>query len=325
VAKVNPLAIIGAGAWGSALALAATRNHFAVQLFGNDEYHMQSLIAARDKQGLFLGTPFPQELIPCKNLEEALTGVDDVLIVVPSQAFTSVLKDILHIAPSVRIGFATKGLAPQNQQLLSDEVINHTSADHPIAVLSGPSFASEVARDVPTAVVIASNNTDFRQALKTRFDCDLFRISESDDLRGVSLCGVMKNVMAIAVGISDGLNYGANARSALITHALQEMQALGQKLGADDATFTGLAGVGDLVLTATDDQSRNRRFGLAIGQGMAVDKALADVGGTVEGVANAPVLIELATKHHVTVPICQHVVSLLRGDIEPETLVKALL
>ena len=245
---------------------------------------------------------------------------------VPSAGFRPVLQKIRSvIGPAFNLIWASKGLEPGSAKFLHQVVDEELPGHGATAVLSGPSFAREVALGLPTAVTVASENSDYADTVVKLFHCARFRAYTSNDVIGVELGGSIKNVLAIAAGISDGLGYGANARAALITRGLAEIMRLGMKLGGRQETFMGLAGVGDLVLTCTDDQSRNRRLGLAIGRGAALEQAVADIGQAIEGLHTARELAALADAQQVDMPITQQVKRVLYDGESAATAVDALL
>jgi len=318
--------ILGAGSWGSALALyLATRDH-AVVLWGHDANEMAQLAQSRTNPH-YLQAMLPEQIQITSDLAQAFqwAGKDPiVLMVIPSHAFEEVLVNLQpYLSPTMPIMWGTKGLSPQGDLLhqLCQRIYPH----HPLAVLSGPSFAAEVIKGLPTAVTIASTDPTFGDTLVQAFHSETFRIYLSQDIIGVQLGGAIKNVLAIAVGMSDGLGFGANARSALITRGLAELCRLGEKLGAKLPTMMGLSGVGDVVLTCTDNQSRNRRFGLALGQGKSAQQAQTEIGQVVEGKDNVKQVIALAQKMHVEMPICQQVLAVLYQGVTPQQAVQQLL
>jgi glycerol-3-phosphate dehydrogenase (NAD(P)+) len=259
-------------------------------------------------------------------LSAAIQDVDDVIIVVPSVGFRAtlnMLKPLIH--PHVRVICASKGLDGETGKLLSEVAEETLGKEHKFAVLSGPSFAREVAAGKPAAVVIASHHKALVSELTKRFDSPLFRIYPSNDVVGVEVGGVVKNVIAIATGIFDGMELGANARSALITHGLEEIMRLGIRLGGQKDTFVGLAGLGDLILTCSDDLSRNRRMGLALGRGKNVQEAEREIGQVVEGKRNAEIVVMLANKIGVDMPICSTVWQILNGKLSAKEAVTQLL
>lgn len=316
------IAVLGAGAWGTALAMLLARNGQTVRLWDHDTKRL----AVMESERMFLSVPLPNSLHIEMNLEDAVLGVTDICLVVPSHAFRKVLVRLKPLVPSdVRFVWGTKGLDPETGGFLHDAVFDVFSPSTPIAVLSGPSFAKEVAMNLPTAVSLAGNNADFLNDLVKRFHNNHFRVYINPDLIGLQLCSVVKNVLAIAVGISDGMGFGTNTKCALITRGLAEMARLCEALGGKRDTTMSLAGVGDLVLTCTDNQSRNRRFGLAIGQGASAEKALSDIGESVEGYYNAKQLFQLAQKNNVSMPIAEQVYAVLYENREPKNVLSELL
>lgn len=314
--SLKPITILGAGSWGTAIALYLARRGQTVRLWSVEISEIAALLAERANNQFLPGFPFPDSIEPTANLAEALKDIDDVLIAVPSAGFrdtVTILKAL--IAPKTRIVCATKGLDAESGQLLHEVTTEILGSGHPYAVLSGPSFAREVAAGLPTAVSIASKDAAFRDELLQRFNSPIFRAYPSEDVVGTEIGGVAKNVIAIATGISDGLELGANARSALITRGLNEITTLGLVMGGKIETFMGLAGLGDLILTCGDNQSRNRRMGLAIGKGKNMEAAEKEIGQVVEGKHSADLIEKLAAKHGVTMPICHTVSQILQGNI----------
>ncbi len=320
--NVSPIAVLGAGAWGTAIAVLLARNGQAVRLWDHDT---NRLILMQDER-TFMNVALPDNLVIETDFENTVRGVNDICLVVPSHAFRAVLTRLKSIvSKDVRIMWGTKGLDPVNSGFLHQAVYELFSDNTPIAVLSGPSFAKEVMLNLPTAVSLAGNNQEFLESLSQRFHNGHFRVYLNPDFIGVQLCGVVKNVMAIAVGISDGMGFGANTRCALITRGLAEMSRLCVVLGGLSETMMSLAGVGDLVLTCTDNQSRNRRFGLSIGQGNSAEKTLKDIGESVEGYYNAKQLYQLAQQHQVSMPIAEQVYAILYENRAPQTVLSELL
>ena len=317
----SPVAVIGSGSWGTALAILLARNGCAVRLWGVAP-EIQALM--QNRRSIYLPeVELPETISLFLDLEEALHGVHDVLIAVPSFVFRSTLKLIKpYLASDARLFWGTKGL-DSSDKLLS-AVVKEEVGEIPIAILSGPTFASEVARGLPTAITVAVTNSDFAADLSRYLHGGNFRVYISNDLIGVQICGAVKNVLAIAVGISDGLGFGSNARCALITRGLAEMMRLGKALGGMPETFMGLAGLGDLVLTCTDDKSRNRRFGLAIGRGCDSKQAQQDIKQVVEGVSNAKSVHLLAQSMKIEVPIADQVYCILYEGLSPHEAVAAL-
>ena len=304
---MQPMAVLGAGSWGTALALVLARNGVPVRLWGHDAGHMATLEQARCNHRHLPDSTFPDNLAATGDLPAALDGVQDVLIVVPSHGFVELIAELVPLAgPDTRIAWATKGLEANSGGLLHQVVEQHLPG-RPTAVLSGPSFAREVAAGLPTAVTIASGDHRFATELAAAFHGSNFRPYTSDDIVGVELGGAVKNVLAVATGIGDGMRLGANTRAGLITRGLAEVVRLGEAMGADSRTFMGLSGVGDLILTCTDDQSRNRRLGLALGRGQSLTEAVTAIGQTVESVRTAAEVHSLAAAQAVEMPICEQV------------------
>lgn len=321
--KTTTIAILGAGSWGTAVAIHLAQCGHRVLLWAHSKKHVDDMRRAGYNQRYLPDSPFPDTLIPIADLKECYKEAAIVIISVPSHAFAEILQAIPK--PTKGLAWLTKGLDPTTHKLLSELVALRWGANFPVAVISGPSFAREVAQFLPTALTIAGNKPGYIQTISQLLHQDNIRAYHSDDFIGVQVCGAVKNVLAIACGISDGLNYGANAKAALITRGLAEMSRLGGALGAKPETFMGLAGVGDLVLTCTDNQSRNRRFGLHLGSGMGVIEAEKQIGQVVEGKSNAAQVCELANQHLVDMPICQQVNALLQGKLTPKDAVQNLM
>lgn len=317
--------VLGAGAWGSALALHLSRQHHSVVLWGHDPLHTADFARTRRHENL-PGVEFPPSMVITSSLEKAFAehASPIVLLVVPSFAFYETTKKIApFLKPSTPVIWGTKGLSSQGELL--HVVCEQNTGARTMGVLSGPSFAMEVAKELPTAVTLALSTTESNESLQKAFHSECFRVYLSHDIIGVELGGVVKNIIAIAVGMSDGLGYGANARSALVTRGLAELSRIGQVLGAKVTTFMGLSGVGDMVLTCTDNQSRNRRFGLALGEGKSQADAIQQVGKVVEGQINVKQVLTLAKHHNVEMPLCSQVYAVLYEGITPQQAVTELL
>lgn len=318
------LAILGAGAFGTALAISLGNNQQTVTLWDRNVEKLHHLRKSRLHPHLGLIT-LPASIHIETTLHKALACVRDILIAVPSQGFRELLLTLKPlITAEHRIAWVTKGFEAHTGHLLHNLVFEILGT-RPIAVLSGPSFALEVARGLPTAVVIASNNQDFSADLMNRFNNAHFRTYANPDIIGVELGGAVKNVLAIATGMSDGLGFGANARAALITRGIAEMQQLYTALGAESSTLLSLAGIGDLILTCTDDQSRNRRLGFMMGQGLSLAKAKENIGQSVEGVYAAHEIYGLIQKHALFMPICEQVFHLVTHTTTPQQAAQKLL
>ncbi len=321
----QPTAVLGAGSWGTALAIHLASHGRPIKLWEFDQEQTQLMQRDRCNERYMPDISFPEKISVVDTLEEALDSVRDILMVVPSHAFRQTLIAMKpFINKDTRIVWATKGIDPKTFKLLSELVVEEFG-ERSMAVLSGPSFAKEVADGQPTTVVVASNDEAFARDLVDKFNCGKFRVYTSKDLVGVQLGGAVKNVIALAAGACDGLGCGSNARCGLITRGLAEIMRLGVAMGAKRETFMGLSGLGDLVLTCTDDQSRNRRFGLAMAQGKNRKAAEEEIGQVVEGVHTANQVMHLAKQFNVEMPICEQVWRILNDEITPADAANKLL
>jgi glycerol-3-phosphate dehydrogenase (NAD(P)+) len=324
-AAVARVAVLGSGSWGTALAMQLCRNGHQVRLWGNEPAEIEEMRTLGENRRYLPGLPLPAGLTPLTSLDESLEGATDCLAVVPSHAFGEVVAALAgRLPPGLGLAWATKGLA------LPEGALLHTLAQQALpgaslGVVSGPSFAREVAVGLPTAVTVASPDSDFARRTAALLHGGRFRAYTSSDLVGVEVSGAAKNVLAIATGIADGLGFGANTRAALITRGLTEIIRLGTALGGHRETFMGLAGIGDLVLTCTDDQSRNRRMGLALARGASVAEARAAIGQEVEGVVTAAAIHALARRLGVEMPISEQVYRVLYEGVPPLAATAALL
>ena len=328
------IAVLGAGAWGTALAIGAsantTRGH-AVSLWARDPQQLQAMQAERGNARYLPAVSFPSSLslvhwTPVS--VAALSGQDLIVIATPMAALRPVLDQIASLrVPVVWLckGFEKPQPDAQVPGLMAHEIAQQCAPDLRVAVLSGPSFALEVARGQPTALVAASRDHQLRSDLLRAFHSSALRVYGSDDVVGVEVGGAVKNVLAIATGLCDGLQLGMNARAALITRGLSEMTRFGIALGAGAETFTGLSGLGDLVLTATGDLSRNRKVGLALARGNSLEQAVESLGHVAEGVYCAHTVVQRARQLAVEMPICSAVNALLEGRLDPAQAVAALM
>lgn len=317
--QVSTIAVLGAGSFGTALAILLAGNGNPTRLWCRDSEQAKLLESERENKKYLPGASFPSTLSVTDDLSAALQDVRDVLIATPSGAFSETLRKIKHLLPSnARIVWACKGLEPGSGRFLHELAEEILGQQTPLAALSGPTFAKELATAMPTAITLAANDDSFATDLADRLVNSAFRVYTSSDLIGVQLGGALKNVIAVGAGIADGMGFGANARTALITRGLAEIQRLGLKLGGKPETFQGLAGLGDLILTCTDDQSRNRRFGLAIGRGTPVDEAIKNIGQVVEGAKNAHQATLLSSKHGVDMPISWAIYRIVHEGADPE-------
>jgi glycerol-3-phosphate dehydrogenase (NAD(P)+) len=319
------VAVLGAGSWGTALALVLSRNGHEVRLWDHDPAHIEGLQRTGENKAYLAGFPFPQTLLPVAELADALADATAMLVVVPSQFFAGVLTQVAPLLPpDLGVAWATKGFEPGSGRLLH-EVVLEITGPRDLGVLSGPSFAREVAGELPTAITVAASRPEFADRLADLVRGERFRAYTQDDLIGVQVGGAAKNVLAIATGIADGLGFGANTRAALITRGLAELIRLGTAVGAKRDTFMGLSGLGDLVLTCTDDQSRNRRLGLALARGESAAEAIAAIGQEVEGVVTTRAVRMLATRHRIEMPISEQVHAVLYEGRKPESATRRLL
>lgn len=322
----NSVSIFGAGSWGTALAILLSQNQRRAVLWGHNPEHQAMLATSRCNEAYLPGIPFPDSLQIEPDIQSAVAASETLLVVVPSHVFRETLKRIQpFLQHGQRVAWATKGLEPDTHKLLHTIAEEELGEQYPLAVVSGPTFAREVAMGLPTAVTVSSTDNDFAEQLAARLHTETFRAYTGTDVTGVEIGGAVKNVLAIAAGIADGLGFGANTRAALITRGLAEMSRLGHYLGAEAETFMGLAGLGDLVLTCTDDQSRNRRFGKALAAGSSAEQAFTDIGQVVEGAKTARVLHELAASLGVDMPISEQVYQVIYEGHDPHRAVRDLL
>ncbi len=318
------IAVLGAGSWGTALAILLARNGASVRLWGLPA-EVEALIRDGENKQFLPGVKLPDNLLPTLELSQAVASADEVLVVVPSHVFSSVLESVEPLLqPATTLSWATKGLEKQTGELLST-VAKGILGDRPIGVISGPTFAMEVARGLPTAVAVASTSPEHAARLARYLHSDRFRAYSSDDIIGLQIGGAAKNIMAIAAGIADGLSFGANTRAALITRGLAEIMRLGLALGGKPETFMGLAGLGDLALTCTDNQSRNRRMGLALADGKSIEQARREIGQEVEGVDAAKVIYNKAKGLGIEMPITEQTYNVLYQGLDPREAVQILL
>ncbi len=318
-------AVLGAGSWGTALAIQLANNGHSVNLWGHDASHVTELQKDRENKRYLVGKIFPDTLFAENNLIHAVQDCGFILSVVPSYAMRETCERLKPITGINKFVWASKGFEKQSKMMMHQVVEDVLGNKIQSAVLSGPSFAKEVASSLPTAVSLASNDIEYAKELATYFHSDSFRVYASDDVVGVELGGTVKNVLAIASGIVDGLGFGANARAALVTRGMAEMMRLGVALHAKPQTLMGLAGMGDLVLTCTDNQSRNRRLGLALAQGKSAKQYMDELGQAVEGFHAAEVVYEVAKDNDVEMPICNQVWNVLSEKVDLKTAITQLL
>ena len=319
-------AVLGAGSWGTALAMQLVRAGSRAVLWDWDRGHIEAVARARCNEKFLPGFPLPDGLEIEPDQEAAVRAADEILIVVPSHAFAGVLEQIRPwLKPGQGISWACKGLEPGTGRFLHEPAAALFGSERPLAVVTGPSFAREVAANLPTAIPVAGTDAKYCQRIARALHGANFRAYTSDDIVGAELGGSVKNVLAVATGICDGMGLGNNARAALITRGLAEMMRLGRSLGAKPQTLTGLAGMGDLVLTCTGDLSRNRTLGLALGAGKSVDQAVKEIGQVVEGVKTSAEIWRLAGRLGVEMPIAEQVYGIIHEGRDPVQSVRELL
>jgi glycerol-3-phosphate dehydrogenase (NAD(P)+) len=319
------LGVLGAGSYGTAMAIQVARRGTPTRLWGRNPVELAAMQSARVNARYLPGCHFPASLTATSDLETTVRESAHLLIVVPSAALRETLERIAPLLGAEQgLACACKGLEPGTGRLVHEVVADALGEARALAVISGPTFAKEMGLGLPTAVTVASRNEAFADLIAQSLHGDGFRAYTSDDVIGVEIGGSAKNVMAIAVGIADGMGLGANTRAALVTRGLAEIMRLGEALGAQPETLMGLAGMGDLVLTCTDNQSRNRRLGLLLAQGSTVAQASQEIQQVVEGVKAAPEVLRLARRLGVDMPITEQVVRLIAGEITPVQAVRNL-
>jgi len=324
--QLRSVCVLGAGSWGTALAHLIAGNGFEVTLWDKNPSRVRTLAKTGRNDRYLPGLALSQQILCEADLERALGDKDVVLVAVPSHGFRACLEAVKPWLPRpASLAWGTKGLDPASGRLLHQVAQQVLGEGCRLAALSGPTFAREVMLGLPTAITVASPEETFSTAIAELLHNDFFRVYTSDDLLGVQLGGSVKNVLAIAAGVSDGMGFGANARAALITRGLAEMLRLGEAMGAKARTLMGLAGVGDLILTCTDDQSRNRRLGLGLGQGKAIGEIKTEIGQEIEGIVTARLIYQLARQRKVEMPIVEQVHALLYEGVSAPEAVRSLL
>lgn len=325
---MKKIAVLGAGAWGTALAIHLAKVGHQVHLWAHRPEQAEKLNQDRENKRYLPQAPFPENIIATASMPEAVSEVGAVLVVVPSQAFRETLVQLKALIDidDTHIAWATKGFEPVTQKLLHEVAFEVLGENAKLSVLSGPTFAKEVAMGLPTAMVSASKEVSQAEFWAQLFLHDTFRMYTQSDMLGVEVGGAYKNIMAIATGISDGLKMGANARAALISRGMAEMMRLSEALGGQAETMMGLAGLGDLVLTCTDDLSRNRRFGFGLARGdLSTEEVMNEIGQVVEGVKAVKAVKSLADRLHLELPIMEQVYLLVNGETTPQLAVHDLM
>ena len=322
---IKTVAVIGDGGWGTTLAIHLAKKGYAVRLWGAFPDYVRQVRQTRINEKFLAGIKIPEEVQLLDNLTEALQHADLLVLAVPSQYVRSVLNRLKKENLSNKIILSVvKGLDDKNLQRIS-QIITEVLGSIPLAVLSGPTIAKEVAQQIPTTAVIAAANTQLAQSLQKVFHSESFRIYTNTDIIGVELGGCVKNIIAIASGVCDGLGFGTNTKAALLTRGLAEMTRLGVALGAKKETFYGLTGLGDLVTTCMSAQSRNRSVGEKLGQGQAIQNISSGMDMVAEGVQAAKLIVRLAKKVNVAVPITDQVYKIIYQHKDPKKAVEDLL
>ncbi|MEJ7746384.1 MAG: NAD(P)H-dependent glycerol-3-phosphate dehydrogenase [Luteimonas sp.] len=320
------VAVLGAGSWGTALAALITRHCGHATLWGRDAQIIADIASRHENPRYLPGILLPDGLRATTDVAEVLSDANLVLVVVPSHAFAETLHLLApHRPSSAGVAWATKGFEPGSGRFLHEVAGEILGGTVPLAVVTGPSFAKEVAMGLPTALTVHSDHAAFAQTVADVLHGPAFRAYTGDDMIGAELGGAMKNVLAVATGVADGMQLGLNARAGLITRGLNEMLRLSAAIGGQPETLMGLAGLGDLVLTCTGDLSRNRRLGLALGRGQSLQDAVRDIGQVVESVQTADEVMRQAQRHGVELPISRAVQAVLHGEITPADGLRQLL
>ena len=319
-------AVLGAGSWGTALAKLLAENGHPTWLWGKDAEQLRQIAQTRENTRFLPGVVLPANLTVSDDLSTALSAAQIPLIAIPSHGFRQLVRTAAQwLAPKGCLVWASKGLEDGSHALLHHVAEQELGEQPRLAVISGPNFAREVAQGMVTATTVAANDAAFAAQIAQHLNNAWFRAYTSNDMLGVQLGGALKNALAIAAGIAVGLGFGANSRAALLTRGLAEMVRLATSMGAHSETLMGLAGLGDLVLTCTDNQSRNRRLGILLAEGKDLATAQAEIGQVVEGVRTAEMAYLLAQRHQVSMPIVEQVYRVLYQGISPADAVEALL
>ncbi len=319
------IGVIGAGSWGTALAVTLSGKGHSVRIWDVDPQHLEELEKNRENVRYLPGISFHENLQVAKSVEEALEGADLALFSAPAQHFRSALQNAIpYLKPQMILVNVAKGIEQKTLMRMS-EIAFELLPDAKYAVLSGPSHAEEVGKGLPTTVAAASRDLKLAEEVQDIFITDRFRVYTTEDVTGVELGGALKNIIALGAGISDGMGFGDNAKAALMTRGLAEMKRLGIKLGADPATFAGLTGVGDLIVTCTSMHSRNRRCGIMIGEGMDPKEATEKVGMVVEGMFTTEAAYDLADREGVEMPITDQLYKVINGKTNAKEAVELLM
>lgn len=320
------VAVLGAGSWGTALASLLARNGHRTVIWGRDAEQVRAINERHENTRYLPGIPLPDSLRASADLSASVRMADVVLVVTPSHAFGDTVRALApHRCAGAGVAWATKGFEPGSGRFLHEVAAEILGGDVPLAVVTGPSFAKEVTQGLPTAVTVHSDDPTFAQTVAEALHGPAFRAYTGNDMLGAELGGAMKNVLAVATGVADGMHLGLNARAGLITRGLNEMLRLNHALGGRAETLMGLAGLGDLVLTCTGDLSRNRRLGLALGKGQSIREAVASIGQVVESIQTCDEVMRLAERFGIDLPISALVRRVLHEEITPQEGLKLLL
>ena len=308
------IAVLGGGSWGTALAILLAKKGFQIDLWFRNQDQAKEIAYSRENVKYLPGVVLPSNINVTTDIEKSASDKDVIVLGVPSHG---VRETLIKIKPFIRKGQhivnVAKGIETSTLLRVS-EVVKEEIEDGIYSILSGPSHAEEVAKDIPTAVVVASKNRKDAEYIQDIFMAPKFRVYTNPDVIGVELGGALKNVIALGAGISDGLDYGDNTKAALMNRGIIEIARLGEKMGANNMTFAGLSGIGDLIVTCTSMHSRNRRAGIKIGQGMSMEEAIEAVGMVVEGIKTTKAAYELSKKYNVHMPITEEIYGVLYKD-----------
>lgn len=329
---LHNIAVIGSGSWGTALAILLARNGHKVKLWGHKSSHVETLLKDSENKKYLPGIIFPKNLLPVSELKYAVEGANLVVMAVPSHAMRDIFTNASpFLEDKCRLVSAVKGVEKDTlltmTQVMGEVLFScgRVNNNIEVGVLSGPSFAHEVALCSPTAVTIGFANIEIALEIQKVFVNDYFRVYASRDVLGIETCAALKNVIAIAAGICEGLGYGLNTRAALITRGLAEMRRLGNSIATEDATFLGLSGIGDLILTCTGDLSRNRTVGIQLGKGKCLSEIVDEMSMVAEGIKNTKSVYDLAKKHKIEMPIVEQVYQIIYNNKECSLAVRDLL
>lgn len=321
----NKITIIGAGSFGTALAVMLTAKGHEVSIWGRKKSQLALMKETYENPHYLPGIKLPKELIIVENLEDALKDAEIVVFSVPAQSFRTVFSEAKPFITQDKIVVnVAKGIEKGSLMRLS-QIAKEIMPNVDYVTLSGPSHAEEIAKGMPTIVAVASEKKTLSIKIQEAFNTDRFRVYTNDDIIGVELGGALKNIIALGAGISDGMGFGNNAKAAMMTRGITEMCRLGEAMGADIGTFSGITGLGDLIVTCTSMHSRNRRCGILLGQGKNAEQAIEEVGMVVEGVSTAQAADALAKKHNIEMPITQSICALINGETDANEAVEELM